>query len=228
MTSCKKQLERMEQNRFSFIMKYHSSHKPITSFPLSIASSIEKGIMNRYNNIWPYGKNDCSRIQRNNLIIEYSRVRLFDKKDDYINASYLQYAVIKNDAALRPVSPLSTLEKHLVQSGLISRASLEMLRHPDLLDKKRKYIATQSPLPVTFADFWKMVWDENSYVIVMLTSKQELNNVIHILSIDILYSYLCIDQMPSLLAFLCRRTTKLWIDHCDTTIQTCTDGCQHE
>ncbi|KAG1466974.1 hypothetical protein G6F46_000363 [Rhizopus delemar] len=156
------QLERMEQNRFSFIMKYHSSHKPITSFPLSIASSIEKGIMNRYNNIWPY---------------EYSRVRLFDKKDDYINASYLQYAVIKNDAALRPVSPLSTLEKHLVQSGLISRASLEMLRHPDLLDKKRKYIATQSPLPVTFADFWKMVWDENSYVIVMLTSKQELNNI---------------------------------------------------
>ncbi|KAG0782238.1 hypothetical protein G6F22_009198 [Rhizopus arrhizus] len=52
-----------------------------------------------------------------------------------------------------------------------------MLRHPDLLDKKRKYIATQSPLPVTFADFWKMVWDENSYVIVMLTSKQELNNI---------------------------------------------------
>lgn len=55
MTSLQKQLERTEQKRLSFVLKYHSAHKS-TEFPLSIASAIEKGTLNRYNNIWPYGK----------------------------------------------------------------------------------------------------------------------------------------------------------------------------
>ncbi|XP_077323168.1 receptor-type tyrosine-protein phosphatase epsilon-like [Lithobates pipiens] len=39
------------------------------------------------------------------------------------------------------------------------------------------YIATQGPLPETLADFWSMVWQENSSVIVMLTGLQEKNKV---------------------------------------------------
>ncbi|KAG1449700.1 hypothetical protein G6F55_010047 [Rhizopus delemar] len=155
------QLERTEQERLQFVMKYHSSHKS-TVFPLSISSSMEKGTLNRYNNIWPY---------------EYSRVKLSDKKDDYINASYIQYAVVKNDAALCPVSPLSDLEQDLVLSGLLSQESLETKRHPERLQKSRKYIATQGPLPTTFSDFWKMVWDEDSHVVVMLTNEEELNKI---------------------------------------------------
>ncbi|XP_077334481.1 receptor-type tyrosine-protein phosphatase kappa-like isoform X2 [Lithobates pipiens] len=39
------------------------------------------------------------------------------------------------------------------------------------------YIATQGPIPETVADFWSMVWQENSSVIVMLTGLEEQNKV---------------------------------------------------
>jgi protein tyrosine phosphatase len=37
----------------------------------------------------------------------------------------------------------------------------------------RAFIATQGPMPNTFDDFWRMVWEQNSSTIVMLTQLQE-------------------------------------------------------
>jgi len=39
--------------------------------------------------------------------------------------------------------------------------------------KQNAYIATQGPLPETFADFWRMVWEQRSSTIVMLTRLEE-------------------------------------------------------
>jgi netrin-G3 ligand len=39
--------------------------------------------------------------------------------------------------------------------------------------KPRAYIATQGPLRNTVEDFWRLVWEQQSYIIVMLTNVQE-------------------------------------------------------
>lgn len=42
---------------------------------------------------------------------------------------------------------------------------------------KKRYIATQGPIPATFGDFWNMVWQQDVRVIVMLTAETEGNQV---------------------------------------------------
>ncbi|SJX64911.1 related to Protein-tyrosine phosphatase, receptor type 1 [Sporisorium reilianum f. sp. reilianum] len=44
---------------------------------------------------------------------------------------------------------------------------------PRRFGSKRRYIATQAPLPSTFDAFWTAVWEQNSRVIVMLTREHE-------------------------------------------------------
>uniref|UniRef100_A0A8R1I3F0 protein-tyrosine-phosphatase n=1 Tax=Caenorhabditis japonica TaxID=281687 RepID=A0A8R1I3F0_CAEJA len=43
----------------------------------------------------------------------------------------------------------------------------------DSCNERNAYIATQAPLPSTFADFWSMVWQERSNVIVCITNMVE-------------------------------------------------------
>ena len=36
------------------------------------------------------------------------------------------------------------------------------------LDEPRKFIAAQGPKPETLSDFWRMIWEQNTHVIVMV------------------------------------------------------------
>ena len=44
---------------------------------------------------------------------------------------------------------------------------------------ERKFIATQGCLPVTVNDFWKMIWQDNTRVIVMTTNEIDRGRVSH-------------------------------------------------
>lgn len=43
--------------------------------------------------------------------------------------------------------------------------------------RQNAYIATQGPLPETFGDFWRMVWEQRSATIVMMTRLEEKSRV---------------------------------------------------
>lgn len=44
-------------------------------------------------------------------------------------------------------------------------------------DEEQAYIATQGPTVNTVGDFWRMVWQERSPIIVMITNLEEKNEV---------------------------------------------------
>ncbi|KAI8579911.1 hypothetical protein K450DRAFT_239698 [Umbelopsis ramanniana AG] len=150
-------IERFEQQRLQNIMHHHSdrSQGDLKEHPWSIVAGIEMGSLNRYTNVWPF---------------EYTRVKLSDHKPestDYINASHIQYI---------DVSPAS------LPSGSGSRIpqvdNLATQNESTMSSRTyRRYISTQGPLPTTFDDFYNVIWEQNSYVIVMLTKEEEMNRI---------------------------------------------------
>lgn len=98
---------------------------------------------------------------------EYTRVKIRDHKvSDYINASYIQY--IDSEESVNDARP-EQLNTQCVK--IMKECSTQNIQ------PYRRYISTQGPLPATFNDFWQVVWEQNSRVLVMLTKEEEMNKV---------------------------------------------------
>lgn len=123
---------------------------------------------------------------------EYTRVKLRNKENDYINASYIQYSDV-GTALASSSSQVPTLLSLQEQNDACTTG-----RH------YQRYISTQGPLPATFNDFWALLWDENSRIIVMLTKEEEMNRVssrVLFIKTKFLKHYVLVDKMSSILAY---------------------------
>ncbi|NXQ26365.1 PTN20 phosphatase, partial [Alaudala cheleensis] len=56
------------------------------------------------------------------------------------------------------------------KNGYINASYIRM----NVGEEEHFYIITQGPLPSTMADFWQMVWENESDVIAMMTKEEEL------------------------------------------------------
>lgn len=62
--------------------------------------------------------------------------------------------------------------------GNVSLLTVSHLCHViNFYRQQKAYIATQGPLAETTEDFWRMLWEHNSTIVVMLTKLREMGRV---------------------------------------------------
>lgn len=119
---------------------------------------------------------------------DHSRVKLSNSLDrdgkcgDYINANFVDVSVFLSLVHTAHLHPAFTKRRFLLQG----------------YERTRAYIAAQGPLRAGREDFWRMIWQQNVGVIVMITNLKEKGRVggrsssaTRSKQTDFIFQYLC-------------------------------------
>ncbi len=125
-----------------------------------------------YIDVLKYKQNEKFQIEYES--IEPNQQFTWENSTKDYNRHKNRYAnVIAYDHSRVVLAPLFDHHTHaiLVGSDYINANFIDGYR------KRNAYIATQGPLPSTYTDFWRMVWEQNTSIIVMMTKLEERNRL---------------------------------------------------
>ncbi|XP_067934871.1 tyrosine-protein phosphatase non-receptor type 9-like [Watersipora subatra] len=111
----------------------------------------------------------ASKLGKSGLVSEYMGIKMEPHRDSFynsrlaVNAGKNRYSdVLCYDFTRVLLEPMQGAQGDYINAN-----------HVNSFNQKRGYISCQGPLPKTFADFWRMIWQEKVRTIVMTTKLVE-------------------------------------------------------